>query len=384
MTTFLNYARAARQKMPGIFRCAAALLAASTLCLASAQQRTPAKNVKIDAAAAAAATNALILGETSTAAPANAPVTTPVTAPVTSPAAPPVTPPITAAPAPAPAPKSVATPNANNTATAFLWEVKSKSNTVYLFGTVHVGKSEFYPLAPVIEDAFKRSKKIVVEADITKADESKEIDSLITFAPPDSLESKISEGLFERVREQLTRLKIPVDGVKNMKPFIVGGFLAVTEFTRLGYDMKYGVDAYLIEKAAKEKKPVIELESQLGQIKMLSNMTPVQQEAFLENAVVAIESGASKEQVVGLVKAWKAGDTKLMQTVAKEATVKGKLTEELDELLIYSRHAEMLKKVEGYLAASESHFIAVGSLHLVGSRGLIELLRAKGYQVRQL
>jgi uncharacterized protein len=378
MTTFSNYARAARQKMPEIFRCAAALLAASTLCLASAQQRAPAKNVKIDAAAAAAATNALILSETAAAAPANAPFTAPVAAPVKSPA----TPPITAAPAPAP--KSVAAPNANNTATAFLWEVKSKSNTVYLFGTVHVGKSEFYPLAPVIEDAFKKSKKIVVEADITKADESKEIDGLITFAPPDSLENKISEGLLERVREQLTRLKIPVDGVKNMKPFIVGGFLAVTEFTRLGYDMKYGVDAYLIEKAAKEKKPVIELESQLGQIKMLSNMTPMQQEAFLENAVVAIESGASKEQVVGFVKAWKSGDSKLMETVAKESTVNGKLTEELDELLIYSRHAEMLKKVEGYLAASESHFIAVGSLHLVGPRGLIELLRAKGYQVRQL
>jgi uncharacterized protein len=374
MTTFSNCSRTAGQKMRGIFRCAIAILATATLCVASAQQRAPVKNVKIDPAASAAATNALILGETGTAAPAALPATAPVTPPATT---------LTAA-----VPKSVAVPNAsantNTTATAFLWEVKSKSNTVYLFGTVHVGKSEFYPLASVIEDAFKKSKKIVVEADITKADESKEIDSLITFAPPDSLESKISEGLFERVREQLTRLKIPVDGVKNMKPFIVGGFLAVTEFTRLGYDMKYGVDAYLIEKATKEKKPVIELESQLGQIKMLSNMTPMQQEAFLENAVVAIESGTSKEQVVGFVKAWKSGDTKLMETVAKESTVKGKLTEELDELLIYSRHAEMLKKVEGYLAANESHFIAVGSLHLVGPRGLVELLRTKGYQIRQL
>jgi uncharacterized protein len=370
MTTLSNCSRTAGQKTRGIFRCAVALLAASTLCVASAQQRAPVKNVKIDPAAAAAATNALIRGETGTTVPATLPTTTPVTSPATT---------STAA-----APKPVAVPNANTTATAFLWEVKSKSNTVYLFGTVHVGKSEFYPLASVIEDAFKKSKKIVVEADITKADESKEIDGLITFAPPDSLESKISEGLFERVREQLTRLKIPVDGVKNMKPFIVGGFLAVTEFTRLGYDMKYGVDAYLIEKATKEKKPVIELESQLGQIKMLSNMTPMQQEAFLENAVVAIESGTSKEQVVGFVKAWKSGDTKLMKTVAKESTVNGKLTEELDELLIYSRHAEMLKKVEGYLAANESHFIAVGSLHLVGPRGLVELLRTKGYQIRQL
>ena len=29
---------------------------------------------------------------------------------------------------------------------AFIWEVSSPGNTVYLFGTIHVGKRSFYPL----------------------------------------------------------------------------------------------------------------------------------------------------------------------------------------------------------------------------------------------
>jgi uncharacterized protein YbaP (TraB family) len=43
----------------------------------------------------------------------------------------------------------------------------------------------------------------------------------------------------------------------------------------------------------------------------------------------------------------------------------------------------MLKKIEGYLAGSESHFVAVGSLHLVGPRGLLQALKAKGYEITQ-
>jgi uncharacterized protein YbaP (TraB family) len=45
----------------------------------------------------------------------------------------------------------------------------------------------------------------------------------------------------------------------------------------------------------------------------------------------------------------------------------------------------MLKKIEGWLNDSRKrHFIAVGALHLAGPRGLVELLRKRGYVVKQL
>jgi uncharacterized protein YbaP (TraB family) len=39
----------------------------------------------------------------------------------------------------------------------FLWKVTGGSGVVFLFGTVHVGKKDLYPLASVIEDSFKQS-----------------------------------------------------------------------------------------------------------------------------------------------------------------------------------------------------------------------------------
>lgn len=48
-----------------------------------------------------------------------------------------------------------------------LWQVKSKDNTVYLYGTIHVGKTSFYPLPDAVENAFGQSARLAVEADIT-------------------------------------------------------------------------------------------------------------------------------------------------------------------------------------------------------------------------
>ena len=169
-----------------------------------------------------------------------------------------------------------------------------------------------------------------------------------------------------------------------MKPYLIAGFLSIAEFSRLGYDMNLGVDGYLLARAKDVNKAVLELESQAGQLKMLDAMSPALQEAFLDNAISVLESGRAPDQVTGIVNAWQSGDVKLMQDVNATVNKGMRMTDQLDDVLLYSRHEAMLKKIGTYLEGGTPHFIAVGSLHLIGPRGLIELLRAKGYEVKQL
>ena len=267
---------------------------------------------------------------------------------------------------------------------AFIWEVSSPRNTVYLFGTIHVGKRSFYPLPEPVEAALKKSAKLVVEADITRTESEENVRPLIAYRPPQSLESQVPALLYERLQRQLVKLKLPPDGLRELKPCIAGGFIAIAEFTRLGYDRNFGVEAYLIANAQREKKPVLELESQLGQLKMFDGMAAPLQEAFLDNALTAIESGRTPDQVTGMVNAWQSGDAKLMLEVTAAVNQDMRRSAEIEELLVYSRHSEMLKKIEVFLADDQPYFVAIGSLHLVGPRGLVELLRTKGYKVRQL
>jgi uncharacterized protein YbaP (TraB family) len=73
-----------------------------------------------------------------------------------------------------------------------------------------------------------------------------------------------------------------------------------------------------------------------------------------------------------------------MMDLAHEATRDQRETERLNQILLWGRHPAMMQNIEGYLASGEVHFVAVGSLHLVGERGLVSLLKEKGYKVRQL
>lgn len=266
---------------------------------------------------------------------------------------------------------------------SFLWEIKSPTGLVYLFGTIHVGRKDFFPLPEAVEAALKASAKLVVEADISDQSSLPDLTPLMTYAMPDTLEKNIPAPLFERVNAQAMRLKLPPQALRTLRPFMVGGLLSVTEFSRLGYEAQHGVDAYLIRHAKAAKKAVLELESVAGQIKLLAGMPGDLQIAFLDNTLATLESGQSGDQVIGAINAWQSGDPMLMQSVADSVSKGGRELQRLDEFLIHGRNVEMLKKIEGYLREKDVHFVAVGSLHITGPRGLLVLLKEKGYEVTQ-
>jgi uncharacterized protein len=267
---------------------------------------------------------------------------------------------------------------------AFLWRVTSGTATVYLFGTVHVGKQSFYPLPALVEEALDQSAKVVMEADISKSDGAAELDKMMFYTAPQSLDKNISKPLFDRLSTQLTRLNLPPQGAKNMKPWVVGGFLSVNEFVRLGYEMNYGVDSYLIDEARKRGKPILELETPVAQLKVLNDMPLRLQEIYLENAVYSLENGLYEKHINDLVDAWLAGDPAKLENIYTLMTKPLKNAADIDDILLYSRHDAMVKKIEQFLASKETHFVAVGSLHLIGPRGLVSLLKNRRHKVEQL
>ncbi|HTS86819.1 MAG TPA: TraB/GumN family protein, partial [Usitatibacter sp.] len=98
-----------------------------------------------------------------------------------------------------------------------------------------------------------------------------------------------------------------------------------------------------------------------------------------------LETGLAREQVTDLVKAWQAGDPDGVLAVARSYNDKIEGAAQFEERFIWSRHDAMVAKIADMLDRSKDRcFIAVGALHLAGPRGLVELLRKKGYVVKQL
>ncbi len=273
---------------------------------------------------------------------------------------------------------------------AFLWEVTFPAKAdggpprrLWLFGTVHVGRADFYPLPASVQQAFAQSDVLVVEADITDEAAIRAAAPAMMFSPPDSIETRLPKPMVERLQKQLERLGIPFAAVKPMRPFILAGLLAVTEYGRHGFDAQQGVDAHLIRRALERKMPIVELEGVKQQMALMAGLADVDQEAFLENSLVTLESGESAKQIDALIAAWKAGDVVRFDQAALDSGKAQRRKAELEELLLYSRNRQMQAKAEALLAGGKTHFVAVGALHLTGARGLVEGLRAKGYTVTQ-
>ena len=265
----------------------------------------------------------------------------------------------------------------------FLWEVASMTNRVYLYGTVHAGKADWFPLPAPVEAAFMDARVLAVEADVLNVEAMARTTSATTYTPPDNLSKHVSERDWERFRKQLPRYKLPEAQVAQLKPFMAVSILVFSEWARLGYLPQLGIDAYLIKKARDARKTVVEVEGIEMQVKLMDSLTEAENRMIFDGTLTALERGLTGEQITGMVNAWQIGDPDLMLEIARKYNEEVPGAREFEEKFIWARHEDMAKKIEGYLASKERHFVAVGALHLAGPRGLVEMLRRRGYIVRQ-
>lgn len=265
---------------------------------------------------------------------------------------------------------------------SFLWELRSETGLAYLLGSLHLGTEMLFPLAPKIEEAYEKSSVLVVEANTLVIDEG-EMEQIImqnAFNPNlAGIDRFLSETEYTMLVNKLAEYNIPMEEMAVFRPWFLATLVSTLEIMKLGFNPDFGIDLYFLQKATGEKN-IWELESAEFQITMLSSLPPELERLYLVDAL----TGNVEETLSQLVEAWKRGDTGLM-----EELIFSPLTEEPDyyrlyEKIFFQRNRQMASKIEEYLHSTEICFVVVGSGHLVGEEGIVELLRDRGYEVRQL
>ena len=270
-------------------------------------------------------------------------------------------------------------------AQAFLWEVSSLTNKVYLYGTVHAGKKAWFPLPQAVENALVDSAVLAVEADVTDTKALQKSAASMEYAYPDVLKNHVPPDQYARMLKLLPRYGLTEPQMSGMKPFMAISLLVFAEWARSGFTTQYGVDSYLLRKAQAEQKPIVELEGIEAQGRLMDTLTEKQVLDLFKGTLDALEEDLTTEQVKGLVAAWQAGDPAALLEIARRYNDRVPGAAEFEDKFIWQRHDDMAKKIEGWLAERRKpYFIAVGALHLAGPRGLVEILRKRGYLVRQL
>jgi uncharacterized protein YbaP (TraB family) len=266
---------------------------------------------------------------------------------------------------------------------SFLWKVQSKTNTVYMLGSVHYMRKDIYPLNKNIEEAFEKSSVLAVEAnvnDITGMDMQNLIDKAV-YPDNDSLENHLSKNTFELIKKKFEELGMPVFLIERQKPWFLALSLTSLELLKLGFDSSLGIDVHFLSKAEGVKK-IKEFESVDYQINLFSNLSDEEQESFLLYTMKDLDTLGT--EVDTLVEAWKTGNTQIMESTINKSFSDVNGMSSILEKILYERNRNMVSKIEDWLKTNETYLVIVGAGHLVGKRGIIEILRGKGYHIEQL
>lgn len=273
----------------------------------------------------------------------------------------------------------------------FMWEVSpadsASSKRVYILGSIHAGNKDAFPLDQRIEDCFGKSDTLVVEADTSKVTQEAYtgfISKYGTYPENVTLKDKIPATLYNKLETELQKMGVPMnDNIYKAKPWLLDSQITSLKLMQGGYDPSLGIDLYFMNKT-KSEKPVLELESLDFQYRLLSSFSDNLQAANLESTLnTTVET--MNDSVDMMYKYWKNGDTKGIESVVFTNSYSSKeLFDESIEKMFYQRNVGMANKIVEYLKDDKTYFVIAGSGHMVGDKGVIDLLISKGYKVKQL
>ena len=266
-------------------------------------------------------------------------------------------------------------------ANGIMWEVKSATNTAYLFGSFHLAKASFYPLPAAVQNAYQQADTLAVEVDASDTQFSRKMMPLLTYAAPDKLENHVQKATWESMQKLLGASAAQF---QSLKPAMVATGLMIGIVAQQGYDPAQGVDLHFIKRAKKDGKQLVELESLEFQARMLGGLSDEDGDAMLSMTLQSLSNGDAARDTAQMVQAWKAGDAEALATMLEDTANKDAGSRKLMKLLLDDRNPAMADQIVALMNAGKKVMIVVGAGHITGKNSITDLLRQRGLQVRQM
>lgn len=278
---------------------------------------------------------------------------------------------------------ALAVPSAAD-AQSFLWEARDGERRVFLMGSMHIGRADFYPLPEAIQAAFAQSNALAVEADVSDPQAALIAMEKGVYGKGDSLQQHLSADTVKRLQALLPRYGLNWELLTNLRPFMLYSTLVVAEGMRLGYDPQAGVDLHFLQKARERKLPIVELESIRFQMDMMNAFSDPEMDALLRQTLRQIERDTMGDELNSMTTAWREGDAPgILRIVEASFADDAKTRDAIMEKINTRRNRAMTDKIEGFLKSDKTYFVVVGALHLVGDEGIVNRLRQKNYKIVQ-
>ncbi|WP_163132649.1 TraB/GumN family protein [Agarivorans sp. Alg241-V36] len=261
-----------------------------------------------------------------------------------------------------------------------LWLASKDQQQIYLFGSIHLGSDELYPLPKPFIDAFEHSERLVIEMDVSAISSSDQqlLQRASQLPSGENLADKISPDYLEQLELRSQQLGISPAIFDNMQPWYVAVVLSQLQMQALGFEPELGLDLHFIQRAQQSQLAIHQLESFADQIEALSSLASIQV-PLLEQTLDDFEQVPSLFNQ--LVSHWNNGENQKLLALLNDDPMFQHDAEYVLDKLLFERNRKWMQQLA---TLSDTSFVVVGAMHLYGEQGLLDELKKLGYSIREV
>lgn len=268
-----------------------------------------------------------------------------------------------------------------------VWVIKGAKSTVYLAGYVRTLPQTDPKLPAAFDKAYADSATIVLEA-APKGElgmqDAQGLALMAGVATDDRpLSQQIGQERFDKLVKQAESFGMrDIDvALERFQPWNAAQTVHSLQLKTLGYDANAGniVDLQIVDRARKEGKEITGFETLEEQVIRFAKLPMPQQIEFVDVTLIEMEDEPRKlNDIAG---AWQSGNA------SKLASLLGAQYQQAPKVyatFLSDRNRAWVPQIQQMLKSGKNHMIVVGTLHIVGKDGLLELLKAKGISAQQM
>ncbi len=274
-----------------------------------------------------------------------------------------------------------------------IWVMADEDTTIYFLGTIHILPEHVKWQTEDLEKIISLADTLVLEvSDADSKAASEEMDALFEQGRqgnnPVPIAQLISPENQPSLRSWAREYGFSMREVNAMQPWFLSFIYEYGEAYQNGADDKLGVENILVTYFEKDKRPVLSLEKPTSGLLGLSQLSDKEQiwpfdqlltyRRYVEYYNLAEEDSAAT--VFEQEEAWARGEVKASYYNAMNDT----MGDGYYKALITDRNQAWSGWLTNQLGKPGTFLVAVGAAHLAGEGNVLNLLSAKGHNIRRL
>jgi uncharacterized protein len=251
------------------------------------------------------------------------------------------------------------------------WTIEKDGKTDYVLGTMHTGVDPESRLPDIVWKKLDESKTFAMETNLADAGKLE-----VLRKDGTTLEDEIGAEYWKKLEAAIGMQEAA--RLRGFKPMIPATLLSLR-----GLPETAPMDGVLYGRALNQSKQIVFLEDITAQGAVLEKWMNAK---ALKDMLDDLPIGEKRAK--DMLAAYVSGDEGSIEALSNEERADflrhGRTEKEYDEQmedLLYKRNASWIPIIEKIHGGA---FIAVGAMHLIGKRSVLELLQQKGYKVTRI